>query len=191
MISPEILASHLSLLLSRGLTAPLPRSFDPSTTLLSSIRFASFFSSLAFFLSIFFFYRLIFNVFSSVYSHLPLTFPNFHISSHVPRHRCFVGKNILFLAPTAPREFLFVSCFLTFIRPLRYEGERTHPQSTHICSFSLALLDSATPSRTFPNIHHPPLRVAPLPGPFLSSVAPFSRPIVFSLSSTTSPHRNS
>lgn len=126
-----------------------------------------------------------------MYSHLPLTFPNFHISSHAPRHRCFVGKNILFLAPTAPREFLFVSCFLTFIRPLRYEGERTPPQSTHICSFSLALLDSTTPSRTFPNIHHPPLRVAPLPGPFLSSVAPFSRPIVFSLSSTTSPHRNS
>lgn len=185
MISPGILASHLSLLLSRGLTAPLSRSFDPSTTLLSSIRFASFFSSY------FFFYRLIFNVFSSVYSHLPLTFPNFHISSHVPRHRCFVGKNILFLAPTALREFLFLSCFLTFIRPLRYEGERTPPQSTHICSFSLALLDSATPSRTFPNIHHPPLRVAPLPGPFLSSVAPFSRPIVFSLSSTTSPHRNS
>lgn len=54
-----------------------------------------------------------------------------------------------------------------------------------------ALLDTATPSRTFPSIHYPLPRVIPFPRLFLSSVAPFSQPIMFSLSPTASSHHQS
>lgn len=60
-ISPGILASHLSLLLSRDLTTSLPCSFDPSTTLLSLIHCLFFFPRSRG-TAVFLFFFLLFNI---------------------------------------------------------------------------------------------------------------------------------